>query len=76
MSPEQVVTPWGEHVAAVDGTYDPPLRYLYVATTGTADLTDLAGNTLSAVPLTAGSIWPGHITAIANISSAVLYGGR
>ena len=76
MDAPRLVAPWSEHVAATDGTYDPPLRGLYVATTGTADLTDLAGNTLTSVPLTAGSVWPGLITVIANISSAVLYSGR
>lgn len=76
MTAEQLSAPWSAHIAAVNGTYDPPLRGLYVATAGTADLTDISGNTITAVPLVAGSVWPGLITVIANISSAVLYSGR
>ena len=76
MSPDQAITLWSEHVAATNGSYDPPLRGLYVAVGGTADITDLAGTTLSTVTLVAGSVWPGHVTAIANISGATLYSGR
>jgi len=76
MEPVHLMAPWTNHIAAVNGTYTPALRGLYVAVTGTADLTDVAGVTLTAVALTAGSTWPGIVKTIANISSAVLYSGR
>lgn len=76
MNAEQLAAPWNEHVAATNGTYDPALRGLYVAVAGTADLTDIAGNTLTGVTLVAGSVWPGLVTVIANISGATLYSGR
>ena len=76
MDPAHLMAPWINHIAATNGTYTPPLKGLYVAVTGTADLTDVAGTTLTGVTLTAGSVWPGVVKAIANISSAVLYSGR
>lgn len=77
MNAEQLSAPWGTHIAAVNGTYDPALRGLYVSAGGTCDLTDLAGTTLAGVTLIAGSTWPGQITAIANIAGGlVMYSGR
>ncbi len=77
MSAEQLQAPWINHTAATNGTYDPPLRGLYVSVGGTCDLTDLAGTTLTTVTLVAGSVWPGCIATIANIAGGlVMYSGR
>ena len=76
MNVAQRISPWDKAVSAVDGAYDPPLRGLYVAVGGTADITDNAGTTLTTVTLVAGTVWPGIVTALANISGATLYGGN
>lgn len=75
MTAPELTAPWSAHIAAVAGTYNPPLRGLYVAVSGNADITDLAGTTLTTVALTAGSTWPGQVVTLANVT-ATLYSGR
>lgn len=76
MSLEHQIAPWSRLMAVTNGAYSPPLRGLYVGVSGTADLTDAEGNTTLGVTLVAGAILPAMIAGVANITNAVLYGGR
>lgn len=53
-----------------------PTRALYVATGGTANLTDIDGHDEDSVPVTAGTILPGMFIKVRAVSGAVLYAMR
>lgn len=63
-------------VTASANAFTQPTRAIYVDTAGTADWTDLDGNTSTAVKLVAGSVIAVSLTKVTALTSAVIYALR
>ncbi len=76
MSPTGQQAPASSFTLAATGTQTPPIRAIYVSVAGTVAWTDLDGNAITGIILTAGSTIPVMLRSIESLGSAVIYALR
>jgi hypothetical protein len=77
MSPQAMTVPGRSFTLITPGaTAFAPTRALYIATGGTANLTDVEGHDEDNVPVTTGTQIPGQFIKVRAVSGAVIYAMR